>query len=153
VLVLPSNCESCHGRVLKILSRGRACPRGLAAPCGLPHPPPLPGTSTYTDGSQAGNLPPCVLHFTRPEVSEDAKPGAGPGSRQCASPAAMPLATPPPVGRERYRYRKDVGRAENLRPAFPIGMSDKKHERLAASVGRKAVAGPSREGVLGRVAW
>ena len=28
------------------------------APCGLPHPPPLPGTSTYTDGSQAGNLPP-----------------------------------------------------------------------------------------------
>ncbi len=39
----------------------------------------------------------------------------------------------------------DVGRAKNLRLRFPVGISDKNHERRAASVG-ESFAGPGREG-------
>ena len=69
-------------------------------------------------------LPPASSTFHPPEVRDDGKPGAGLRLAAVRSPAAMPLATPPPVGERETPVtctRRSPGR--NLVPLLPPASS------------------------------
>ena len=100
-------------RVRETADRGRHV-RAASAECGLPRPPRCPGP-TYTDGSHAENLPPCVLHFTRPSA-RGYRPGTGVRLATVRLSRRDAVSQPAPGCRKRSTY-KDAGRAENLRTA------------------------------------